>query len=138
MPLYPTHQYMLGATQLASSLAEKDVRVLVDTKWDMSQQCVLVAQMANNILGCRRQSGTSRLRAGVLPLRSALVKPCLEHWVQFLASQFKTDVDILKGVQRRATKVMKGREHLSYEERLRELGLFSLEKRRLRGDFINM
>ncbi|KAF4788895.1 POL-like protein [Turdus rufiventris] len=115
----------LGTVWLDSAQAERDLRVLVDSELNMSHQCVLVAKEANSLdqewSGQQEQGG----------LYSAPVRPHLECCVQFWPLRSGT----LEHIQRR---LVRGLEHKPCEKRLRELGLFSLKKRRLRGDRITL
>ncbi|RMC15615.1 hypothetical protein DUI87_07817 [Hirundo rustica rustica] len=101
----------LGTVWLDSAQEERDLGVLVNNRLNMSQQCALVAKKAN----------------GTWPVSG-----------MFWAPHFGKDIETFERIQRRATRLVKGLEHKPYEERLRELGLFNLEKRRLRGDLITL
>jgi len=120
---------LLHQDLLESSSAERDLGVLMDDRVTMSQQRALAAKKANVLLGCIMRSVASRSREVLLPLYIALVRPHLKYSVQFWGPHFKKDEELLERVQRRAMRMVRGLEHLSCEEKLRELGLFSLKRR---------
>ncbi|GAB0175355.1 mitochondrial enolase superfamily member 1 [Grus japonensis] len=83
----PKHSYRLGGERIRSSPEENNLRALIDEKLNMSQQYTLAAQKVNHILGCIKNSMTSRSREVILPIYSALVRPHLEYCIQLWGPQ---------------------------------------------------
>ena len=74
----------------------------------------------------------------IIPLYKATVRHNLEYCIQAWRPYRKEDIDTLERIQRRVTKMIPERRDLSYEERLNECGLTTIESRRLRGDQIKV
>ena len=83
------------------------------------------------ILACIRNSVVSRTREVIAPLYSVLVQRSVLG-----DPHYKKDIEALGRTHRRAMKLLRDLEQKSSKKQLRDLGLFSLEKYRLRGDLV--
>ena len=130
--------YKMRDTVLGTTVKEKDLGVTISADMKVSEQCGIAASKGNQIVGLIRRNITYKGKKLIIPLYKAIVRPHLEYCIQAWRPYRKKDIDTLERIQRRATKMIPELRDLSYEERLKECGLTTLETRRLRGDQIEV
>ena len=149
LPLNPGKSYLLTKSeeQLAIPLedgifstqnvgATKDLGVMVTVDFLWAEQCALAAQRSRRALFKLKSVLSCKEPEVFLPIYKTIVRPHMEYCVQAWAPFYKKDANCLEKVQRLATRMVEGQRGRPYEDRLDRLKLFSLERRRLRGDLI--
>ena len=132
----PKHTYKMDDSNLNETTEEKDLGVLIDCELNFEKHIKEIVNKANRMVGMIKIGFSYLDKDMFMNLYPVLVRPLLEYCVQVWSPNKQKHIDLLEGVQRRATKAVPGLRNMSYEERLRELGLLRLEDRRVRGDMI--
>ena len=115
---------------------EKDVGVLISSDLKPSQQCSSASGKANGVLGQISRAVNYRDKKTFIQLYKVYVRPHLEYCVQAWSPYHKADMEKLEKVQKRAVNMVAGLRSKNYADKLKEVGLTSLEERRSRGDMI--
>ena len=127
-----------GMHNLEQASVEKDLGVKIDNQLKFSEHVQAKVNTANKTLGFIRHSFQYLDKESFTLLYKCLVRPHLEFASCVWSPKHKYSRDDIERVQRRATKLVPGLSHLSYEERLRQLNLETLEHRRRRADVLEV
>ena len=131
-------KYVMSNVPLASAENEKDLGVVVSKDLKPSKHCTEAVKNANKLVGFIGRTFEFKSEKVILTLYNSLVRPQLEYCVQFWSPYYRKDIEKLEKIQRRVTKMIPRLRNKPYEERLEALNLFSLTKRRIRGDLIEV
>ena len=132
------HTYIMNGRPLQAMQEEKDLGVTISSDLKHANHCKKAYNKANIMLGFIARNFECKTPDVMLSLYNSMVRPHLEYAVQFWSPNYRKDIDLLERIQRRATKMIPTLRAQPYEERLKRLNLFTLEKRRLRGDMIQV
>ena len=128
--------YTMNGEQLEEVEKEKDVGVLISSDLKPSLQCSSASGKANGVLGQISRAVNYRDKKTFIQLYKVYVRPHLEYCVQAWSPYHKGDMDKLEKVQKRAVNMVAGLKSKNYADKLKEVGLTSLEERRSRGDML--
>ncbi len=132
----PMTDYQMGGTTLGVTKEEKDLGVYITPDFNSSAQSSRAATKGMNCLRVIRRTFKYIDADSFQTLYKTYIRPHLEYCVQAWCPWMEKDKKALEKVQRRATKLVPALKNLSYGDRLQALDLFSLERRRERGDLI--
>ena len=121
--------YNMGDTVPCTSVKEQDLGVTISADMKVSEQCGIAASKGNQIIELIRRYIKYKEQKLIIPLYKAIVRPHFENCTQMWIPYRKKDIDTLERIRRRATKIIRELRDLSYEERVKECGLTTLETR---------
>ena len=130
------HTYNMGGSNLAVTTEERDLGVLIDDQLDFDKHIRGIVNRANRMLGMIKIGFACLDKEMFMNLYPVLVRPLIEYCVQVWSPNKQKHIDLLEGVQKRATKIVPELRNMTYDKRLESLGLIRLEDRRVRGDMI--
>ena len=132
------HPYSLGGNQLEHVFVEKDLGVLIDSDLTFEEHISKQVKKANSILGVIRRGFEELSPRTFYILYTTFVRPHLEYAQSVWSPRLRKYVNLIEGVQRRATRMVRRLQNLTYEQRLRKLNLPTLEFRRHFGDMVQI
>jgi ribonuclease P/MRP protein subunit RPP40 len=131
----PKFSYTLNGTPLSITTEERDLGVIITDNLKPSQQCAVAASKGNQILGQIRRGFTCYDKDTMVAIYKQYVRPHLEYAIQAWCPWTQKDIKVLEAVQKRAIRLISGLKG-TYEEKLQQVNLTTLEDRRARGDAI--
>ena len=135
------YEYYLGTvidnpTALRKTVEEKDLGIRITNSLKPTVHCEKASGKAMSALRLLRSTFSRLMQDNFRIIFSTYVRPHLEYCLQAVGPYMKKNFNTLERIQRRASKIVKGMKHLSYEERLKRLRLIKIEDRAKRGDLI--
>ena len=132
------YDYYMNGKKFQEVTNEKDLGVMIKENLKPELQVETVCAKANRMLGLIKRSVKFRNKKVMVQMYKSLVRPHLEFATSVWSPYYEKDKAKLESVQHRFTRLFPGLKTKAYEERLKELKLWSLEERRNRSDLIEI